>query len=235
LVTRAAGGTDVSTGNPWNEVAQLYEDIRPSYPDQLIQDLVETTRVPQSGRLLEIGAGTGKATVQLAKRGYRIRCIEPGENLAGILIAKCSCYPSVRVDVASFEEWTPDEDPKFDLIFCAQAFNWLDPKIRYRKCHELLDEGGHLALFWYGHEDEHWESEIVASGLFHNPRVFEYHSEFASSAESQVEAIESTSWFVALDEEAQSRMRDETRSRIEQQGGTVTARLDYRMYVAEKA
>lgn len=184
--------------------------------------------------MLEIGAGTGKATIQLARRGYQIRCVEPGENLARILVAKCSCYPNVRVDVTSFEEWTPNEDTKFDLIFCAQAFDYINPKSRYLKCHQLLNQGGYLALFWYEHEEEYWESDIVASNLFHNPRVFEYHSEFASSAESQVRAMESTSSFVSLDEEAKSKMRDEVRRNIEQQGGVANVRLNYRMYVAER-
>lgn len=224
----------MSKRNPWDEVAQVYEEIRPCYPDQLIQDIIDRAQLSANDRLLEIGAGTGKATLMFAEKGFQINCVEPGKNLADILVKKCSCYPNVSVDVASFEEWTPGESAKFDLIFCAQAFDYLDSEVRYRKCHQLLKEGGHLALFWYGHDNESWQSDIISSGLFQNPEVFEYHSELTSSTETCIKAMESTSAFVVLDEESKSRIRDETRRNTEQKGGFVSTRLNYQMYLAKK-
>lgn len=181
---------DTNRANHWNEVAWTYEEARPSYPNQLIEDIIAGARLAPGASLLEIGAGTGKATVQLAEKGFRIHCVEPGQNLADILMEKCSCYPGVTVDVAWFEEWTPAENAKFDLVLCAQAFNWLDPEIRFRKCHDLLKEDGHLAMFWYAHENEPWASEIVASGLFAEPQVCEYRSELTSSPEVCIKALE---------------------------------------------
>lgn len=225
-----------SMGNryPWDEAAQVYEEVRPSYPDQLVQDIIDGANLSGNERLLEIGAGTGKATAMFAKRGFQIHCVEPGPNLAGILADKLSYYPNVNVDVASFEDWTPRESTEYDLIFCAQAFEYIDPEIRYRKCHQLLKKDGHLALFWYGHYDEAWESDIAVSGLFGDPKVFDYHSELISSTETCVKALESTSSFVVLDEESKSRMREETRRNVEKQGGSVKVKLNYRMYLARK-
>jgi cyclopropane fatty-acyl-phospholipid synthase-like methyltransferase len=220
--------------NPWDEVAQIYEEVRPSYPDQLIQDLIDGAHLSPNDSLLEIGAGTGKATIQLAEKGFRIHCIEPGRNLAGILAEKCSNYPNVSIDVSSFEEWTPGENTEFDLVFYAQAFDYIAPEIRYRKCHQLLKQEGHLALFWYEHKNESWESDIVSSGLFQYPQVFEYCSEFTSSAEAQTRVMESVSTFVTLDEDTKSRMRDEARRKTEQEGDFVTAHLNYKMYIAKR-
>ncbi len=73
--------------------------------------------------------------------------MELGEDMAEILRDKCRDYPNVSVDVVSFEEWNCPNNEKYDMIFCAQAFHWLDKNIKYKKCHELLKENGYLVLF----------------------------------------------------------------------------------------
>jgi len=42
----------------FGEVADLYDRVRPSYPDALVDDVVELSGVDVSGRALEVGAGT---------------------------------------------------------------------------------------------------------------------------------------------------------------------------------
>lgn len=98
---------------------------------------------------MEIGAGTGKATIQFANRGYRIHAIEIGKDMAEILKRKCSKFSNVTMDVASFEEWNCTLEQKFDMIYSAQAFHWISKDIKYQKCYELLKENGYLVLFWY--------------------------------------------------------------------------------------
>ena len=52
----------------------------------------------------------------------------------------------VEIHNALFEEWDGDGS-SFDLVFAATAWHWLDPAVRYRKAHDALRPGGHLA-FW---------------------------------------------------------------------------------------
>jgi ubiquinone/menaquinone biosynthesis C-methylase UbiE len=134
---------------PYKGIAGIYEEIRPSYPEKLIKDIIIKTKIKPEDRLLEIGAGTGKATVQFAEKGFCIRAIEIGEDMVDILKDKCSVYPEVTVDVSSFEVWNSSGDHKYDMIYCAQAFHWIDKNIKYKKCYELLKDDGYLALFWY--------------------------------------------------------------------------------------
>lgn len=47
-----------------------------SYPEKLIQDIISKTDLKLKDRLLEIGAGNGKATIQFAEKGYEIQIIE---------------------------------------------------------------------------------------------------------------------------------------------------------------
>ncbi len=50
----------------FDAAADLYEAARPSYPEELFDDLVALTALEPGARLLEIGCATGKATHQLA-------------------------------------------------------------------------------------------------------------------------------------------------------------------------
>ncbi len=43
---------------PYKGIADIYDEIRPSYPEGLIQDVISKTNLKLSDRLLEIGAGT---------------------------------------------------------------------------------------------------------------------------------------------------------------------------------
>src|SRR5438477_9057108 len=52
-----------------DDVAELYERARPTYPDELFDDLVALTGLKPRSRVLEIGCGPGKATLPLAGRG----------------------------------------------------------------------------------------------------------------------------------------------------------------------
>ncbi|MFD0618506.1 methyltransferase domain-containing protein [Paenibacillus sp. GCM10027629] len=57
-----------------------------------------------------MGAGTGKATIQFASKGFNVHAIEIGEDMAEILKDKCADYPNVTLDVVSFEEWDYPND-----------------------------------------------------------------------------------------------------------------------------
>ncbi len=66
----------------FNEVAELYDKVRPHYPELLFQELASLARLPASARILEIGAGTGIATEPLLQKGYQVIALEPGEELS---------------------------------------------------------------------------------------------------------------------------------------------------------
>jgi len=110
---------------PYKGIAVIYDEIRPSYPEKLIQDIISKADLKLKDRLLEIGAGTGKATIQFAEKGFTVHAIELGEDMAEILKDKCANHPKVSVDVASFEEWNCSNNQKYGMIYSAQAFHWM--------------------------------------------------------------------------------------------------------------
>jgi SAM-dependent methyltransferase len=72
-------------------------------------------------------------------------CVELGTRLAERARRNLVGLP-VEIHVESFETWE-DGAGTFDLVYAATAWHWVDPTLRYRKTHELLRPGGHLA-FW---------------------------------------------------------------------------------------
>jgi SAM-dependent methyltransferase len=61
----------------FNEVPELYDRVRPAYPDELFADLVAITGMDRRSSVLEVSCGTGQATRSLAALGYSVTAIEP--------------------------------------------------------------------------------------------------------------------------------------------------------------
>jgi SAM-dependent methyltransferase len=125
----------------FGEDAERYDRARPGYPQELFDDLTSLTPIGPGCRVLEIGCGTGQATVPLAARGCEIVTVELSAELAAVARRR---LPSARIEVAPFEEWTLPAEP-FDVVFSATAFHWLDPEVRVAKAAQALRPGGALA------------------------------------------------------------------------------------------
>src|SRR4051794_41692614 len=110
----------------FGEVAEIYDRARPGYPERIFDDLTEVARLGEGARVLEVGCGTGKATVPLARRGYELVCVELGERLAAVARRNLSAFPRAEVAVAAFEEWDAG-GLHFDAVVAFTAFHWLDP------------------------------------------------------------------------------------------------------------
>lgn len=134
-------------GRTFDSAAELYQQARPEYPGPLYDALVEVAGIRAGDRLLEVGSATGKATLPLARRGFRITCVEIGPELAAVARRNLAAFRNVEVIGGAFETWQPPLGDRFDLVFAATAWHWIDPALRYQRAWELLRPGGHLA-FW---------------------------------------------------------------------------------------
>jgi SAM-dependent methyltransferase len=133
----------------FDRAAELYQRARPEYPAELYDRLLTETGVVPPARLLEVGPATGKATRPLARRGFHITGIEPGAALAAVARRELAGY-DVDLVVRRFEDWDPG-DARFDLVYSATAWHWVDPDVRYQRAAAALRPDGHLALWEAGH------------------------------------------------------------------------------------
>jgi SAM-dependent methyltransferase len=135
----------------FGEDAERYDRARPTYPAELVDQLVAW--VGADARVVDVGCGTGKATRLLAARGMVGVGVEPHAAMAAVARRHLADWPGWRVDDSGFEDWEPRPgDTPADLVTCAQAWHWLDPAVRLHKAHALLRPGGWLALWWNANE-----------------------------------------------------------------------------------
>ncbi|MBI1815483.1 MAG: class I SAM-dependent methyltransferase [Deltaproteobacteria bacterium] len=130
----------------FDDVAELYARRRPSYPSQLVDDLIAIAGLRAGSRLLEIGCGPGTASALLAGRGFELLCLEPGPRLADLARRRLQDDPHAVVVTTTFEEWSVEAEV-FDLVYAAQSFHWIDASVRLVKSAQALKPGGTLAIF----------------------------------------------------------------------------------------
>jgi len=131
----------------FGEVAEQYDRARPTYPPELVDHVVAAIPDAPNARVLEVGAGTGKATVLFAPRVGSLVALEPDPAMATIAERHAQSLDDVSVVVDSFENWVTNLPP-FDAILAAHCWHWVDPRIAYSKARALIRPEGVLATFW---------------------------------------------------------------------------------------
>jgi SAM-dependent methyltransferase len=242
--------------------AELYDRARPAYPEPLFDDLVELSGIPAGGRILEIGPGTGRATLPLARRGFSILGLEPGAALAAVAARKLAGFPDVEVRNLAFEDW-PVEPGRFDLVLAAESFHWLRPLAGLSGSALALKPGGSLALV-AGYEEPGPEpiragldrvyrelapriveeplppaerirrqaESITGSGHFAAAVVRQYPRVLTSTADEYVDLLRTRSNHALLEPATQQRLYAAIRELIGSLGGSITRRLIAVLFLA---
>ncbi|KRV48606.1 methyltransferase [Wenjunlia vitaminophila] len=121
-------------------VAESYERYRPGYPVELF-DVVRAYVGHPLRTVLEIGAGTGKATRLFAQRGVMVTATDPDGAMLDEL--RKHVPADVRTVRAAFEDVQPGE--RYGLVLAAAALHWTNPEGRWSRMAALLEPGGVFA------------------------------------------------------------------------------------------
>jgi SAM-dependent methyltransferase len=149
-------------GRVFNEVPELYDRVRPTYPADLFADLVTITGLDDQSSVLEVGCGTGQATRWLAQFGCAVRAVELGADMAALARQRLASFPNVEIETSSFEDWD-DRGRRFDVLLSASAWHWVDPSIGWRRAREVLRPGGWMALLGHIVVRRPGEPEVYAA------------------------------------------------------------------------
>lgn len=229
----------------FDRFASQYDAVRPSYPAAVIDDVLARSGAT---RALEVGAGTGKATVWFGQRGLDIVAFEPGANLAALLRERVRGM-QVEVVEAMFESCNLTG---FDMVYSATAFHWVEPSVRYVKAAEVLRPDGALALFmnekapmdpavradfdaayakWFGwpswdpnylaHTEAKWVAEIDASGRFGPVHVGRFPWSASYTSEEYVALLDTYSDHATQADDRRLPLYDAMRAAVERAGGSV--------------
>lgn len=130
----------------FDRAALMYEAMRPGYPAALYEDIFCYLPIGEASRVIEVGIGTGQATLPFLKTGCALTAVECGANLANVCRGKFRAYPGFSVVAAEFEDFVCPEST-VDLVYSATAFHWIPEKIGYPKVWRMLKRGGAFARF----------------------------------------------------------------------------------------
>lgn len=125
----------------FNEAAEIYDQVRPSYPSDMFDELF--TLLPAEPEIVEVGAGTGQATKDLLARGASVHAIEIGPAMAAKLRSN---LPSdrLRISVGNFESTAIACGA--DAVFSATAYHWISRPAQTDRPALILCPGGVLAI-----------------------------------------------------------------------------------------
>lgn len=148
ILQKECYGKDLELRRQWySPAAKAYQQVRPRYPQLLIDRVLEITQFSSESRLLEVGCGPAIATPAFASLGCHMVCIEPNPDFYHLAQETCEAYPNVELQNCSFEEWEL-EPGRFDAVLAASSFHWISPEIGYPKAAAALRSEGFLILLW---------------------------------------------------------------------------------------
>ena len=126
----------------FNEVPDIYDEIRPSYPGPLYDVLFEM--LPREPEIIEVGPGTGQATKDLLDRGASVHAVEIGSATAAKLRSNLPTE-RLRVTVGDFEQ-VEIAPSSADAVFSATAYHWISPQAQTDRPAMLLRANGVVAV-----------------------------------------------------------------------------------------
>lgn len=129
----------------FGNLAETYDRVRPPYSEVLLDRAREVLELDDRSRVLDLGAGTGRVTRQLARRFEDVVAVEPDERMRAL-----------HGDaVAGSAEAIPLEDASVDAVFVGEAFHWFDAEAAIPEIARVLRPRGGLAILW----THWWETE----------------------------------------------------------------------------
>ncbi len=132
-----------SFADHFSAVARSYAEFRPRYPDALFEYLGGL--VPEGTVAWDCAAGSGQATVGLARRFARVIATDA----SAAQLASAPALPNVEYRVAPAEQ-SGLPDGSVGIVTVAQALHWFDFDAFHREVRRVLQPGGILAVWAYG-------------------------------------------------------------------------------------
>lgn len=131
-------------------MAAAYAEHRPDYPVEAVRWCAAPLgRDIAALRILDLGAGTGKLTAQLAELGADVTAVEPDQAMLAELRRH---LPSVRA-LHGPAEAIPLPDSSVDAVLCGQSLHWFDLPRALPEIARVLVPGGTLGALWNSDDD----------------------------------------------------------------------------------
>jgi SAM-dependent methyltransferase len=141
----------------FDSAAAEYDAARPSYPAALFDELAMRAGSLTGKLVLDVGAGTGIASRQLAERGATVISLDIGEQMLRRALMRSPGSACVLADGNRM----PIRSASVDLVTFAQSWHWFDHRAAAAEAARVLKPGGLWAAWWNRAkaEGERWFEE----------------------------------------------------------------------------
>lgn len=139
---------DAAMARGFDAWADEYDRFRPGYPDEVFETIQAKLQLSQTPSVVDLGAGTGRASLAMAALGWRVTAVEPGRQMLEVLREGASEDGLLVSTIQANAEATGLDPTSVDLVTAAQAFHWFDQKAAMDEIARILKRGGGLALIW---------------------------------------------------------------------------------------
>lgn len=196
----------------FSDRAQDYARFRPDYPAAALAAIVAGLAPPSRLEVVDVGAGTGILSRQLAELGSNVIAVEPNQAM------RSAAEPHPRITWAEgTAEATGLPGGSCDAVTAGQAFHWFRVPETLAEFQRVLRPAGRLAILWnhrsrvdeftvgYRRALEAIDGEapaerskfvpdvVTSTGRFTNPRKLEFEHTQALSLEDLLGRALSTS------------------------------------------
>jgi SAM-dependent methyltransferase len=131
----------------FGNVAETYHRVRPPYSQEVLDRAQSALELGRDALVLDLAAGTGRLTHELARRFTQVIAVEPNDAMRALIRDG-----DVRAGAA---EAIPLEDASVDAVFVGEAFHWFEAEAAIVELARVLPPRGGLAIFW----TDWWETE----------------------------------------------------------------------------
>jgi ubiquinone/menaquinone biosynthesis C-methylase UbiE len=134
-------------GLSFGRVAALYDRVRPEYSKESLDRAQDALGLDASAEVLDLAAGTGRLTHELAQRFARVVAVEPDEAMRAFI--------SHGEVLSGTAEEIPIQDATVDAVFVGEAVHWFDAERAVPELERVLRPRGGVALF----SNSWWKTE----------------------------------------------------------------------------
>lgn len=120
----------------------------PIYPHALFELLSRDLSLPQRPQVVDVGAGTGRASLAMTRLGWHVAAVEPDGPALDVLRARAAAEGLEVATVQATAEATGLDATSVDLVTAAHSFHWFNKRAALAEMARILRPGGGVALFW---------------------------------------------------------------------------------------
>jgi SAM-dependent methyltransferase len=204
--------------------ADLYDRIRPRYPREALN-----WAIPAASDVVDLGAGTGILTRQLADLGHRVIAVEPDDQMRAKIPGDARKGDATHI---------PLPDASVDVVTAGQSYHWFHGEPAHAEIARVLRPGGRFVPIWNLRDarvpwvaessalfdgarggDTFDETKVTSFGPRFGPvtlQTFEWSTTHTTA--SFLELIRSRSYYLVAGPEARQRLERQLRELLDELG-----------------